>query len=81
MADLSFQEAIEAARPRMEVQWTAMRDQMAAWWRDLAPFLRDFVAAGDTLTANDWLDIPEDTRRQYETWRTFFAEHDTKEAH
>ncbi len=81
MADLSFREAVELARPRMEMQWTALCDQMTAWWRDLEPFLRDFVAAGDTLTENDWLDVPEDTRRQYDTWRVFFAEHDARKAH
>ena len=73
MADLSFQEAIEAARPRMEMQWIAARDQINAYWRDLEPFLRDVVAGGDMLTEDDWLDVPDDTRQQYDTWRAFFA--------
>ena len=75
MADLSFREAIEAARPRIELQWIAMRDQITAYWRDLEPFLRDFVADGDMLTEQEWLDVPEDTRRLYESFRAFFAEH------
>ncbi len=80
MEDKSFRDAIEAARPRMEMQWIAMFDQMTALWRDLEPPLRAFVAAGDTLTESDWLDMPEDTRRQYEMWRAFFTQRDTKEA-
>lgn len=75
MADLSFREAVEAAHPRIESQWIAMRDQITAWWRDLEPLLRNFVATGDTFTEDDWLDVPEDTRRLYETWRAFFVEH------
>lgn len=55
------QEVIERIQPWL----TATIDQVLAFWRDAEPMLRAFVAAGDQLGEQDWLDIPEDTRALY----------------
>ena len=83
-SDLTYAEALAALRdtPRFaEVQsaFIAAADQMMALWREVEPAIRAWVACAATLTEQQWLDEPESTRAFYETWRQWFAEHDSEQ--
>jgi hypothetical protein len=78
----SWQEALEAARPRMEplaMYYAAMLDQIATARRHIAPAMRAWVADCDRLTDQQWLEMPASTRELYEQLCAALAEIDDTE--
>lgn len=78
--DLTYAEALAAAQPRIAelgAHLTALADQVLATWQEVEPAIRAWVARAAMLTEQQWMDEPESTRAFFETWRQWFAEHDS----
>ena len=79
--DLTYAGALVAAQPRIAelgLHLTALADQVMAAWQEVEPAIRAWVAHAATLTEQQWMDEPESTRAFYETWRHWFAAHDSE---
>ena len=70
--DLTYTEALAAAQPRLatlRVAVGAAIDQALAFWRDVEPSVRAWVAEADRLTEQQWMDQAESTRAFYDKMR------------
>ena len=47
-------------------------------WHDVEPAIREWVAEGDTLTEQDWHEVPEATRVLFEGLKRILAEYDAR---
>jgi hypothetical protein len=54
----------------------ATLEQLLAAWQDIEPDLRALVAHGDVLTDQQWMDMPEAYRAQFEAMKDLLARFD-----
>ncbi len=72
--DISFQEALADVQTHV----VHLADQMAAYWRDAEPMLREWVAAADQLTEAQWMDEAESSRAFYDKLKALLAKIDAE---
>lgn len=80
--DLTYAEALARAQPRLaelRVAVSAAIDQALAFWRDVEPSVRAWVAEADRLTEQQWMDQAESTRAFYDTMRACLTEIDQRD--
>ncbi len=69
LKDKTFQQALEDAEPHI----TEMAQEVETFGQAMELLIRRWIAEADTLTGQEWLDLPETTRALLDDLRAIMA--------
>jgi hypothetical protein len=69
LEDKTFQQALEDAEPHI----TEMVQEVETFGQAMELLIRRWIAEADTLTGQEWLDLPETTRALLDDLRAIMA--------